>query len=95
VLLTKSFTVEEYARALETWRWLGVEGKTPVLASVFGDVFPAGCRRLLVPLHPRRDAHGHVALGQVHQQADALAPGSPVYGLDVDDAGNLNLRRTP
>ena len=39
MLLTKSFTAEEYVRALETWRWLGVEGKTPVLTSLFGDVF--------------------------------------------------------
>lgn len=39
MLLTKTFSADEYARALESWRWLGVEGKTPVLTSLFGDVF--------------------------------------------------------
>ena len=34
-------------------------------------------------------------LGQVHQQADALPPGAPVYGMDVDDLGNVSLRTTP
>jgi hypothetical protein len=34
-------------------------------------------------------------LGQVHQQVNSLAPGTPVYGLDVDDLGNVSLRRTP
>lgn len=39
MLLTKTFTPEIYARALEDWSWLDLQGKTPVLASLFGDVF--------------------------------------------------------
>jgi hypothetical protein len=40
VLLTKTFTPEVYSRALESWSWIGVANKVPVLASLFGDVFP-------------------------------------------------------
>lgn len=36
--LTKSFGQRTFERALESWRWLGIEGKAPVLASLFGDV---------------------------------------------------------
>jgi hypothetical protein len=39
MLLTKTFTPEVYARALESWSWIGVENKVPVLTSLFGDVF--------------------------------------------------------
>ena len=38
VRLTKTFGQLTLDRALESWRWLGVEGKTPVLSSLFGDV---------------------------------------------------------
>jgi hypothetical protein len=163
VLLTKTFSADEYARALDAWRWLGVEGKTPVLTSQFGDVFlqdAAGywfldtlegtlthTRRsrdevqaaldsedgqdsyLMGAFAANRDRAGitlgpsevyafsvpprlggpidldHVTvmpfvvimriLGQVHQQADALPPGTAVYGMDVDDLGNVSLRTTP
>lgn len=37
--LTRSFTAEQYTRGLESWRWLGLVGKAPVFASLFGDVF--------------------------------------------------------
>jgi hypothetical protein len=36
VMLTKSFTAEQYASALDSWGWLDLSGKTPVLASLFG-----------------------------------------------------------
>ena len=36
--LTKTFAQPTFIRALESWRWLGIEGKAPVLASLFGDV---------------------------------------------------------
>jgi hypothetical protein len=39
MLLTKTFTPETYARALESWSWIGIDGKVAVLASLFGDVF--------------------------------------------------------
>jgi len=39
VLLTKTFDGATYARALEDWSWLELKGKTPVLSSLFGDVF--------------------------------------------------------
>lgn len=37
--LTKTFTANEYARALDSWAWLDLSGKTPAFASLFGDVF--------------------------------------------------------
>jgi hypothetical protein len=39
VRLTKPFSPDQYARGLESWSWIGIEGKTPVVASLFGDVF--------------------------------------------------------
>jgi hypothetical protein len=39
VELTKTFTPEEYARALESWSWLDLSNKEPIFASSFGDVF--------------------------------------------------------
>ncbi|MEV4394257.1 T6SS immunity protein Tdi1 domain-containing protein [Nonomuraea sp. NPDC049607] len=36
--LTKDFTPEQFEQGLESWRWIGLEGKVPVLASLFGDV---------------------------------------------------------
>ena len=37
--LTKTFTAEEFARALESWSWLDLQGAVPQFTSVFGDVF--------------------------------------------------------
>lgn len=37
--LTKSFSARSFADALESWQWVELRGKTPVLASLFGDVF--------------------------------------------------------
>jgi hypothetical protein len=37
--LTRSFTAEQFARALESWDWAGVQGKRPLFTSPFGDVF--------------------------------------------------------
>ncbi len=39
VELTKRFTVEQYARGLESWCWIDLRGLTPVFTSLFGDVF--------------------------------------------------------
>ncbi|AWS43722.1 T6SS immunity protein Tdi1 domain-containing protein [Streptosporangium sp. 'caverna'] len=36
--LTKVFTLEQFEQGLESWRWIGLAGKVPVLASLFGDV---------------------------------------------------------
>lgn len=36
--LTKQFTPEQYARALESWAWLGLDGRAPLLATLFGDI---------------------------------------------------------
>ena len=38
VRLTKAFGQPTFIRALESWQWLGIAGKTPILASLFGDV---------------------------------------------------------
>ena len=37
--LTKTFAQESYSAALESWSWLPLADKVPVLATVFGDVF--------------------------------------------------------
>jgi hypothetical protein len=37
--LTHRVAADHYARGLETWHWLDFSGKTPVFASLFGDVF--------------------------------------------------------
>ena len=39
LLLTKSFLPDQYAEALESWAWVGLDGKVPVLSSLFGHVF--------------------------------------------------------
>jgi hypothetical protein len=39
VLLTKIFNDDQFERALESWQWLDLSRKKPVLASLFGDVF--------------------------------------------------------
>ena len=39
MLLTKTFTPKIYARALESWSWLPLGKKAPMLSSLFGDVF--------------------------------------------------------
>ncbi|GAA2588015.1 hypothetical protein GCM10010435_77950 [Winogradskya consettensis] len=37
--LTKQFTDDQYANALESWSWLDLAGKAPRFTSLFGDVF--------------------------------------------------------
>ncbi|HEY3557108.1 MAG TPA: hypothetical protein VGL05_06585 [Kribbella sp.] len=37
--LTRTFTDEQYSRALESWTFLELDGKVPVFTSPFGDVF--------------------------------------------------------
>jgi hypothetical protein len=39
VQFTKAFTSDQYARALESWTWVDLAGKTPMFTSLFGDVF--------------------------------------------------------
>lgn len=39
VELIKWFTPEQFDDALSSWAWIGLDGKTPLFASVFGDVF--------------------------------------------------------
>jgi hypothetical protein len=36
--LTRTFTTDQYERALESWQWLDLAGKEPVFATPFGDV---------------------------------------------------------
>lgn len=37
--LTKTFTPEQYERALDSWSWIGLDGMEPMFTSLFGDVF--------------------------------------------------------
>jgi hypothetical protein len=39
VELTRRFTAEQFESGLGSWEWLGLDGRTPVFASPFGDVF--------------------------------------------------------
>jgi hypothetical protein len=39
VELTKTFRVDQYADALESWRWLDLSAKEPLFTSLFGSVF--------------------------------------------------------
>jgi Domain of unknown function (DUF1851) len=38
-MLTKQFSDAQYAQALESWSWIGLEDKQPVLSSLFGHTF--------------------------------------------------------
>lgn len=40
--LFKTFTADEFAGGLESWGWIGLEGRTPLFTSLFGDVFLRG-----------------------------------------------------
>jgi hypothetical protein len=40
--LTKAFNQKQYAEVLEAWQWLGVEGRTPLGTTLFGDIFLRG-----------------------------------------------------
>jgi hypothetical protein len=42
VELTKRFSEADYAKALESWSWVDLRGKTPRFTSLFGDVFLEG-----------------------------------------------------
>ena len=37
--LTRSFSADQFARALDSWDWAGIQGKQPLFTSPFGDVF--------------------------------------------------------
>jgi hypothetical protein len=37
--LIKTFSAGEYIEALDSWSWVDLAGKTPLFASLFGDVF--------------------------------------------------------
>lgn len=39
VELLRQFTSKQYRYALECWAWIGLEGREPVFASPFGDIF--------------------------------------------------------
>ncbi len=39
LLFTKTFFPSQYAEALESWAWIDLDGKVPVLSSLFGHVF--------------------------------------------------------
>jgi hypothetical protein len=38
-MLTKTFSPDQYAGALESWAWIGLAGKEPRLSSLFGHTF--------------------------------------------------------
>jgi hypothetical protein len=42
VKFTREFDAEQYAVATRSWQWLDLGGKTPLFASLFGDVFFRG-----------------------------------------------------
>ena len=38
MILTKSFSRDQFARAVESWAWIGLEDKWPVVATLFGNL---------------------------------------------------------
>jgi hypothetical protein len=38
MILTKTFSHDQFAEAVESWAWVGLEGKSPILATLFGDI---------------------------------------------------------
>ena len=42
MILTKEFSPQQFADALESWTWLPISPNQPVMASLFGDVFFVG-----------------------------------------------------
>jgi hypothetical protein len=40
--LTRTFTTEQYTRALSAWQWIGLDGLEPWFTTAFGDVFLIG-----------------------------------------------------
>ncbi len=45
LLQTQTFLPDQYAEALESWAWIGLDGKNPVLSSSFGSSTVPGARR--------------------------------------------------
>ncbi|WP_405177857.1 DUF1851 domain-containing protein [Nocardia sp. NBC_01377] len=37
--LVKPFTAQQFEEGLRSWKWIGLDDKTPLCASLFGDVF--------------------------------------------------------
>jgi hypothetical protein len=40
--LTRTFSAEQFARALASWRWIGLDDLDPWFSTAFGDVFLIG-----------------------------------------------------
>ncbi|HSV40775.1 MAG TPA: hypothetical protein VLI04_18585 [Nocardioidaceae bacterium] len=40
--LTRTFSEQQFAAALESWQWIGLEGLDPWFSTAFGDVFLIG-----------------------------------------------------
>jgi hypothetical protein len=75
VELIKRFTTEQYDRALESWQWLDLTGKSPLFTSLFGDVY------LLLGLAEAAHRRG-IVLG-LEEVYDFIPPPVLAGGFDV------------
>jgi hypothetical protein len=83
--LTRRFTAEQFGSGLGSWGRLGLDGKVPVFASPFGDVFFEAADGIwwLDTLQgelscPWQDPAALNIAGQLHEQVRDLPPGTPV-----------------
>ncbi len=95
--LTKTFHPDQFADALESWAWIGVEGKVPLMTSLFGHVFlqdGAGCWYLNVISGSLEQCWADVAELQTVLDSEAgqdefllggLALAADRHGVQLDD----------
>lgn len=96
--LTRAFSPEQFERALESWSFLDLAGKTPLFASLFGDVIfeaPDGFWRLDTiegnvsrPWDSADQLHAELKTpeGQDQYLLGSLALAANDRGLSLDDA---------
>ena len=89
--LTRSFSPEQFNRALESWDWIGIGDRRPVFTSPFGDVFFQTRHgfwwfdTLSVSNIQVIDFVVSVnVLGQLHRQGRDLPPGAQISEFRLD-----------
>ena len=105
--LTKSFAPQEYAEALESWAWADLEGKTPIVSSLFGDVIleagdgywfldiVAGKLERVWPDKRSLEAELATPAGQSHYLLSDLALGADASGLRLGQDEVFDFKLPP
>ncbi|MCU1468797.1 MAG: uncharacterized protein JWM72_4725 [Actinomycetia bacterium] len=98
--LTLSVSEDRFTEALESWAWIGLDDKRPVLSSLFGDMFfeseggcwyldlVAGTIDLLWPERGSMDSVLATADGHLRYLRSALAASAESHGI-VPEAGRI------